>query len=107
MRTGGASGAAGQGNDVSQMCIRDSLCDEQGIPRICFGLTDVEAADGVCLLYTSSQLTDFAERVLPARSVANLYPMNYSGKTDPKGFFIGRDRFCLLYTSSFSSSVSF
>lgn len=40
-----------------------------------------------------SQLASFAERVLPARSVANLYPMNYSGKTDPKGFFIGRDRF--------------
>ena len=40
-----------------------------------------------------SQLANFAERVLPARSVANLYPMNYSGKTDPEGFFIGRDRF--------------
>ena len=40
-----------------------------------------------------SQLANFAERVLPARSVANLYPMNYSGKTDPKGSFIGRDRF--------------
>ena len=40
-----------------------------------------------------SHLANFAERVLPARSVANLYPMNYSGKTDPKGFFIGRDRF--------------
>ncbi|WP_298017885.1 VirB4 family type IV secretion system protein [uncultured Dysosmobacter sp.] len=39
------------------------------------------------------QLSNFAERVLPARSVANLYPMNYSGKTDPNGFFIGRDRF--------------
>lgn len=33
------------------------------------------------------------ERVLPASSVANLYPFNYSGKTDPKGFFIGRDKF--------------
>ena len=40
-----------------------------------------------------AQLSNFAERVLPARSVANLYPMNYSGKTDPNGFFIGRDRF--------------
>ena len=26
------------------------------------------------------------ERVLPASSVANLYPNNYSGKTDPQGF---------------------
>lgn len=33
------------------------------------------------------------ERVLPASSVANFYPFNYSGKTDPKGFFIGRDKY--------------
>ena len=33
------------------------------------------------------------ERVLPAKSVANLYPFNYSGKTDPSGFYIGRDRY--------------
>lgn len=36
---------------------------------------------------------DQFERVLPAGSVANLYPFNYSGKTDPKGFYIGRDKF--------------
>jgi hypothetical protein len=33
------------------------------------------------------------ERVLPASSVANLYPFNYSGKTDPCGFYLGRDKF--------------
>lgn len=33
------------------------------------------------------------ERVLPAGSVANLFPFNYSGKTDPKGFYVGRDRY--------------
>ena len=33
------------------------------------------------------------ERVLPASSVANLYPFNFSGKTDPKGLYIGRDKF--------------
>lgn len=33
------------------------------------------------------------ERVLPAGSAANLYPINYSGKTDPRGFYIGRDRY--------------
>ncbi len=33
------------------------------------------------------------ERVLPARSVANLYPFNFSGKTDPQGIYIGRDKF--------------
>ena len=33
------------------------------------------------------------ERVLPASSVANLFPFNYSGKNDPNGFYIGKDRF--------------
>ena len=33
------------------------------------------------------------ERVLPASSVANLYPFNYSGKTDAKGFYVGRDKY--------------
>ena len=33
------------------------------------------------------------ERVLPASSVANCYPFNYSGKTDPHGFYIGKDKF--------------
>ena len=33
------------------------------------------------------------ERVLPASSAANLYPLNYSGKTDENGFYLGRDKF--------------
>lgn len=33
------------------------------------------------------------ERVLPASSVSNLYPFNYSGKTDPHGFYIGKDKY--------------
>ena len=33
------------------------------------------------------------ERVLPANSVANLYPFNYSGKTDARGFYIGKDKY--------------
>ena len=33
------------------------------------------------------------ERVLPASSVANLYPFNFSGKTDPHGLYIGRDKY--------------
>ncbi len=33
------------------------------------------------------------ERVLPASSVANLYPLNYSGKTDEHGFYLGRDKY--------------
>lgn len=33
------------------------------------------------------------ERVLPSSSAGNLYPLNYSGKTDSNGFYIGRDKF--------------
>lgn len=33
------------------------------------------------------------ERVLPASSVANLFPFNYSGKTDANGFYLGRDKY--------------
>lgn len=33
------------------------------------------------------------ERVLPASSVANLFPFNYSGKTDENGFYLGRDKY--------------
>ena len=33
------------------------------------------------------------ERVLPASSAANLYPLNYSGKTDENRFYLGRDKF--------------
>ncbi len=33
------------------------------------------------------------ERVLPASSVANLFPLNFSGKTDPHGFYLGKDKF--------------
>ena len=33
------------------------------------------------------------ERVLPASSAANLYPMCYSGKTDSCGFLLGRDKY--------------
>lgn len=36
---------------------------------------------------------DQFERALPASSVANLFPFNYSGKTDANGFYIGRDKF--------------
>lgn len=33
------------------------------------------------------------ERVMPASSAANLYPFGYSGKTDARGFYVGRDRY--------------
>lgn len=45
------------------------------------------------LPFGSNQFGSQFERVLPASAVANLYPFNFSGKTDPQGFYIGRDRF--------------
>lgn len=33
------------------------------------------------------------ERVLPASSAANFYPFGFSGKTDPHGLYVGRDKF--------------
>ncbi len=33
------------------------------------------------------------ERVLPASSAANFFPFNFSGKTDEKGIYIGRDKY--------------
>lgn len=45
---------------------------------------------------------DQFERVLPASSVANLYPFNYSGKTDPNGFYLGRDKFGSNILSDFN-----
>ena len=33
------------------------------------------------------------ERMLPASSVANLFPFSYTGKTDPGGFYIGYDKY--------------
>ena len=41
----------------------------------------------------ANQFSAQYERVLPASSVANLYPFNFSGKTDPQGVYIGRDKF--------------
>ena len=33
------------------------------------------------------------ERILPSSSAGNLYPLSYSGKTDPCGIYIGKDRY--------------
>lgn len=43
--------------------------------------------------FGANQFGSQYERVLPASAVGNLFPFNFSGKTDPKGFYIGRDRY--------------
>ena len=71
---------------ISAQLMRSKIGTDSLLLRQKDGFASANPAGG-------SVLASFAERVLPARSVANLYPMNYSGKTDPEGFFIGRDRF--------------
>lgn len=46
------------------------------------------------------------ERVLPASSVANMYPLNHSGKTDENGFYLGRDKFGSNIPVEFDSGQS-
>ena len=46
-----------------------------------------------CMPCGHNVFTEQFERVLPASSVANLYPFNYSGKTDPNGFYLGKDKY--------------
>lgn len=48
----------------------------------------------ICVMPTGNNVfrSQF-ERVLPASSVANLYPFAYSGKTDPNGFYLGKDKY--------------
>lgn len=41
----------------------------------------------------SNQIGEQFERVLPASSVANFFPFNFSEKTDPRGPYIGRDKY--------------
>lgn len=45
------------------------------------------------LPFGANQFGTLYERVLPASSAANFYPFAFSGKTDPNGFYIGRDKY--------------
>lgn len=45
------------------------------------------------LPFGKNMFSELFERVMPASSAANLYPLNYSGKTDEKGIYIGKDKY--------------
>ena len=72
-------------NEVLAALVRSKLSADRVLLRQQEGFRAVNPAGWNCF---GSQY----ERVLPASSVANLYPFNYSGKTDPQGFYIGKDR---------------
>ena len=73
-------------NEVMAALIRARIGVDRILLRQQEGFRSVNPAGQNCF---GSQF----ERVLPASSAANLYPFNYSGKLDPHGFYIGRDRF--------------
>ena len=72
--------------DVQMELTRSKISVERLLLRQKEGLLSVHPAGNNVF---ASQF----ERVLPASSVADLYPLNYSGKTDEKGIYIGRDKF--------------
>ncbi len=73
-------------NEVMAELVRSKLSADRILLRQQEGFQSVNPAGFNCF---GSQY----ERVLPASSVANLFPFNYSGKTDPHGFYIGKDRY--------------
>ena len=73
-------------NEVLAELVRAKLSADRILLRQQEGFRAVNPAGWNCF---GSQY----ERVLPASSVANLYPLNYSGKLDPHGFYVGKDRY--------------
>jgi len=73
-------------DEVAAHLIRAKLATDPLLLRQREGFLSANPAGG-------NAFGSFSERVLPASSVANLYFMNYSGKTDPNGFYLGRDRY--------------
>ncbi len=45
------------------------------------------------LPWGANQFGELYERVMPVSSAANFYPFSFSGKTDPQGLYIGRDKY--------------
>ena len=73
-------------NEVTAILLRSRLSADRLLLRQQEGFRSANPAGRNCF---GGQF----ERVLPASSIANLYPFNYSGKIDPQGFYIGKDRF--------------
>ena len=73
-------------SDVNMELTRSKLSADKLLLRQKEGFLSV-------LPFGANQFGAQYERVLPASSVANLYPFSFSGKTDPQGLYIGRDKF--------------
>ncbi len=89
-------------------CFIEMRADsEQGLNGICSEVGDILSSIGILpdklwlrqlegfwssLPYGYNAFGREFERILPSSSAGNLYPLSYSGKNDPCGIYIGRDK---------------
>ena len=75
--------------------LRDSVETELGRAKISVDKLFLCQQEGYLSVMPSgyNALGEQFERMLPASSVANLFPFAYTGKTDPHGFYIGYDKY--------------
>ena len=75
--------------------LRDGIEAELGRAKITVDRLHLCQQEGFCSVMPSgyNALGDQYERMLPASSVANLFPFSYTGKTDPGGFYLGYDKY--------------
>ena len=75
--------------------LRDSVEAELGRGKISVDRLHLCQQDGFLSVMPSGHnaFGEEFERMLPASSVANLFPFAYTGKTDPNGFYIGYDKY--------------
>lgn len=75
--------------------LRDSVEAELGRGKISVDRLHLCQQDGFLSVMPSGHnaFGEEFERMLPASSVANLFPFAYTGKTDPNGFYVGYDKY--------------
>ena len=75
--------------------LRDSVETELGRAKISVDKLFLCQQEGFLSVMPSgyNAFGEEFERMLPASSVANLFPFAYTGKTDPHGFYIGYDKY--------------
>ena len=82
-------------DEQSFMELRDSVETELGRAKISVDKLFLCQQEGFLSVMPSgyNAFGEEFERMLPASSVANLFPFAYTGKTDPHGFYIGYDKY--------------
>ena len=75
--------------------LRDSVETELGRAKISVDRLHLCQQEGFLSVMPSgyNAFGEEFERMLPASSVANLFPFSYTGKTDPQGFYLGYDKY--------------